>query len=30
MRKKVKFKIGHRKNEEKGEFEFLGVSPWCS
>ncbi len=30
MKKKGKFKIGHRKNEEKGEFEFLGMSPQCS
>jgi hypothetical protein len=30
MKKKRKSKIGHKKNEEKGEFESLGVSILCS
>jgi hypothetical protein len=30
MRKERKSKTSHRKNEEKGEFEFLGMIPYYS
>jgi hypothetical protein len=28
--KKGEFKTSNRKNEEKDEFEYLKMSPWCS
>ncbi len=30
MENKKKSKANHRKNQEKDEFESLGMSPWCS